>query len=315
MTRLLKYLTQYRIRDMVEMTRNGKSEALPCSQSLSGKTAVITGATSGIGLETARLFAEKGAELVCVNRDRSKSEALKKELEQKYGARVNTVLCDFASLAQVRRACDELVALGKPIDIFIANAGVYYTDRTFTPDGIETVFQVDHLASFLMIHRLTQKFIAENRARIVYVNSEGHRFCLAGIHTEDLEWQRHRYSGLKSYGAAKTAQLLTMLKFADLFRQSGVTINAMHPGNVRTNIGAQNGERYLRYKETHVLKSARSPVDSAKALYYLAASPEMAGVSGRYFSFTTEERPAPHARDREAIEPVWRKSLELCGIS
>jgi NAD(P)-dependent dehydrogenase (short-subunit alcohol dehydrogenase family) len=315
MTRLLKYLTRYRIRDMAEMIRNGKSEALPCSQSLAGKTAVITGATSGIGLETARLFAEKGAELVCVNRDPHKSEALKEELEQKHGARVNTVICDFTSLAQVRRACDQLAALGKPIDIFIANAGVYCTDRTFTPDGIETVFQVNHLASFLMIHRLRQKFIAEGRARIVYVNSEGHRFALAGVHTEDLEWRRHRYRGLRSYGAAKTAQLLTMLRFADLFRESGVTINAMHPGNVRTNIGAQNGERYLRYKERHVLKSARSPVDSAKALYYLAASPQMAGVSGRYFSFTTEERPAPHARDREAVEAVWRKSLQLCGIA
>jgi retinol dehydrogenase-13 len=106
-----------------------------------------------------------------------------------------------------------------------------------------------------------------------------------------------------------------MLRFADLFRESGVTINAMHPGNVRTNLGAQNGERYLRHKERRVLKSARSPVESAKALCYLAASPEMAGVSGRYFSLTTEERPAPHARDREAIEPVWRKSLELCGIA
>jgi retinol dehydrogenase-13 len=315
MMRLLRYLTQYRVRDMVEMIRNGKSEPLPCSQSLSGKTAVITGATSGIGLETARLFAEKGAELVCVNRNRSKSEDLAKELEEKYGARVSTILCDFTSLGQTRRACDELLALGKPIDILIANAGVYYTDLTFTPDGIETVFQVDHLASFLMIHRLTEKLIAEGRARIVYVNSEGHRFSLAGVHTEDLGWQRHRYSGLKSYGAAKTAQLLTMLKFAELFRESGVTINAMHPGNVRTNIGAQNGEDYLRYKETRVLKTARSPVESARALYYLAASPELAGVSGRYFSFTTEERPAPHARDRKAIEPVWRKSLELCGIS
>jgi len=314
MTRLLKYLTQYRVRDMVEMVRNGKSEPLPCSESLSGKTAVITGATSGIGLETARLFAEKGAELVCVNRDRSKSEALKWELQEKFGARVDVVLCDFTSLAQTRRACAELIALGKPIDILSANAGVYYIDLTFTPDGIETVFQVDHLASFLMIHRLTEKLTAEGRARIVYVNSEGHRFSLAGIHLEDLRWERHRYSGLQSYGVAKTAQLLTMLKFAELFRESGVTINAMHPGNVRTNIGAQNGEDYLRYKETRVLKTARSPVVSAKALYYLAASPEMAGVSGRYCSFTTEDRPAPHARDREAIEPVWRKSLELCGI-
>ena len=313
--RLLKYLSQYRVRDMAELLRNSKKDPLPCSESLSGKTAVITGTTSGIGLETAKLFAEKGADLICLNRNREKSRIVEEDIRRQFGGPIKTIICDFSSLEQVRRASAELLSLNKPIDIFIPNAGVFYTEKTFTSDSIETVFQVNHLGSFLMTYLLLDSFLKAGRTRIVYVNSEGHRFSLAGVHTDDLEWKRHRYAGLKSYGAAKTAQLLTMHRFVELFAKSGVTVNAMHPGNVRTNIGAQNGEKYLRYKEKHVLKRALDPGVSAKALYYLSAAPQMEGISGRFFNLTTEEKPAPHALDPGAVEPVWQKSLELCGLS
>ncbi|MBN2510633.1 MAG: SDR family NAD(P)-dependent oxidoreductase [Spirochaetales bacterium] len=314
MKQLLAYLFQYRISHMVELVGNSRLDPLPCVESLAGKTAVITGATSGIGLETARLFAAKGAALVCVNRSPEKSLLLEAELKERWGAAVTTVICDFSSLDQVRWASAELNDLHDPIDIFIPNAGVYYTRNTTTPDGIETVFQVNHLAPFMMTWLLMDRLRAEGRARIVYVNSEGHRFALGGIHLDDLAWQHHRYTGLKSYGAAKTAQLLTMRKFQQLFDGTGVTVNAMHPGNVRTNIGAQNGEAYLRFKEKYILKNALEPEVSAQALYYLSAAPELEGKSGRFFNLTTEERPAPHAADEHQVGPVWQKSLELCGL-
>jgi retinol dehydrogenase 13 len=199
--------------------------------------------------------------------------------------------------------------------VLIHNTGVYHTKKTLSPDNIEIVFQIIHLGSFLINYALKERLKSENRARIIYVNSEGHRFSLAGVHTDDLEWKRHIYTGLKSYGAAKTAQLLTMLKFSEYFSDCAVTINAMHPGNVATNIGNNNGRIYRALKKKMILPSAKDPQVSAKALLYLASAPELAGISGKFFNLTTEETPAPHARDQGAVVAIWNKSLALCGLS
>jgi NAD(P)-dependent dehydrogenase (short-subunit alcohol dehydrogenase family) len=313
--KLLRYLVQYRFADMAELLRNEARLPLDCAADLTGKTAVITGATSGIGLETARLFAARGAGLVLCNRDADKSAALEAELRAGYGVPVHSLITDFSSLARIKETGRALLDLASPIDILIHNAGVFYTRRTFTADGLEMVFQVNHLASFCLNYLLKEKLKRENRARIIYVNSEGHRFALAGVHLDDLEWRRHRYTGLKSYGAAKTAQLLAMLGFADYFAGSAVTVNAMHPGNVRSRIGENNGQLYRFAKEKFVLSSAKDPRISAQALHYLAAAADLAGVSGAYFNLTTREKPAPHAVDRTMVEPVWRKSLGLAGLA
>jgi NAD(P)-dependent dehydrogenase (short-subunit alcohol dehydrogenase family) len=162
---------------------------------------------------------------------------------------------------------------------------------------------------------LRERLKAEKRARVIFVNSEGHRFALGGVHLDDLEWRRHHYTGLKSYGAAKTAQLLTMKGFNAYFAGSPVTVNAMHPGNVKSNIGENNGRLYRFLKHRLVLPSAREPEVSARALYYLAAEPALAAVSGTFFNLTTPETPAPHATDEALFGPAWNKSLELCGLT
>ena len=311
---LLRYLVKYRFRDMGEMIRNDKKDPGACAESLEKKIVVISGATSGIGLQTARLFAEKGAELICLNRNSEKSKVLENELKKKYNCNVQTIITDFSSLDQVKKTAEELLKLKKPIDIIIHNAGVFNTRKIYTRDNIEMVFQVNHLASFMLNYLLREKLKKENRARIIYVNSEGHRFALAGVHLNDLDWRRHIYTGLKSYGAAKTAQLLTMHRFFEYFADSSVTINAMHPGNVRSDMGNNNGKLYRLMKRKFVLSSAKDPVISAKALFYLAASAEMTGISGKFFNLTTEEKPAPHGRDYSRTEAVWEKSLELCGL-
>jgi len=311
---LIRYLIHYRIRDMVELIRNNSKEPQECGISLEGKTVVISGATSGIGLETVRLFAEQGADLICLNRNPDKSRNLENECRERFGCSIQTILVDFGSLRQVRKCADELLKLEKPIDVFIHNSGVFNTRRILSEDNIELVFQVIHLGSFFLNFMLREKLKAENRARIIYVNSEGHRFSLSGVHLNDLYWKRHIYTGLKSYGAAKTAQLLTMLKFDEYFSESSVTINAMHPGNVVSNMGNNNGRFYRLMRKKLVLSTAKEPIISAKALHYLAASQEIDGISGKFFNLTTEEQPAPHARDYRLIEPVWQKSLELCGL-
>ena len=209
---------------------------------------------------------------------------------------------------------DELSALDTPIDVLIHNAGAYLTRREVTADGLETIFVVHYLSSFMLNHRLTEKLKAQHRARILLVSSEGHRFAAWGLRLDDLNWERRRYSGLKSYGSAKLAQLLSMLVFADRFMGSGVTINAMHPGAVKTETGRENGPVYRWFKRNFYDRSLRPAGISAEALYYLGVSPEVEGVSGKFFNLTTVEEPAPPALDREVAAALWEQSLELAGL-
>jgi retinol dehydrogenase 13 len=312
---LIRYLLQYRISDMADFLRNEKKPPAECDSRLDGKNVVISGATSGIGLETARLFASRGAKLILLNRDPEKSARLERELGDRFGCRSSTIHVDFSSLARTKDCARRLADLPDPIDVLIHNSGVYYTKKSYSEDGLEMVFQVNHLSPFCLNYLLRERLREENRARIVYVNSEGHRFALAGIHLDDLDWERHVYTGLKSYGAAKTAQLLTMRKFAEYFAGGKVTVNAMHPGNVRTAIGENNGRLYRFMKRKLILSSAKDPGISAKALLYLAASDEVAEASGGFYNLTSPELTAPHARDQGMAEAAWSKSLELCGLS
>jgi NAD(P)-dependent dehydrogenase (short-subunit alcohol dehydrogenase family) len=188
---------------------------------------------------------------------------------------------------------------------------VYNTKKKFTDDDIEEVFQVNYLASFIINYRLKEKLRNQKTVRIIYVNSEGHRFAMAGLKIDDLRWERQRYTGLKGYGSAKTPQLLSMIQFSSYFQGSKVTINAMHPGDVKTNMGENNGNIYKFFKHLIINPSARSPILSAQALYYLGVSDEMEHVSGKFYNFTTEETPAPHALDVGVAEKLWEKSIEM----
>jgi len=184
--------------------------------------------------------------------------------------------------------------------------------RTMTDDGFETVFAVNHLASFLFTRLLLARLLASAPARIIQVNSQGHRF--GGLNLDDLTWKKRPYIGLLGYGASKTAQLFTVWEFADHLQGSGVTINAMHPGAVRTNIGMNNWLPYRLYNRYILRHFLKDPEISGSAIYYLVAAPEMEKVNGKFFNLTIEEIPAPHALDRKRGRKVWSVSEQLTGL-
>lgn len=311
---MLKYFKQYKVRDILEMFRNEKADPELCLNRCDGQLVAITGSTAGVGLEAAKVYAKNGADLLFINRSREKTENLYQELKALYNIEVHYFIADFTKLDEVRSVTESLLTLDRLPDVFIHNAGIFHTEYGETIDGIESVFQVNHLTSFYMIYKMRESYREKGSGRIIYVNSEGHRFALSGVHVDDLKWKKHRYSGLKSYGSSKTAQLLTMLEFDRYFRGSGVTINAMHPGNVSTQIGDDNNEKYLKYKREKITPNARDPKISGDALYYLGVSPKLQGVSGKFFSLTREEKPAPHALDESRVEEIYSKSLELLGL-
>jgi len=310
-----KYFKEYEWSNIFAMIRNNKSDPKICDNTSEGKLVVITGATSGIGYLTARKYASMGADLICVNRNPEKSEALKKEIVGEFAVKCEYIIADLSKLDEIHRVGMELTQLNTEIDVLIHNAGIYLTKRETTADGLEKVFVIQYLASFIINYLLMDKLKSQEKARIVLVNSEGHRFAAWGLRLDDLMWEKRRYSGLKSYGSAKLAQLLSMIVFSDHFQDSGVSINAMHPGAVKTETGQENGAVYRWYKRNFIDRTLRSPEISAEALYYLGVSKEIDGVSGKFYNLTTEEEPAPPAMDKEVAYELWGKSLELSGLN
>lgn len=308
-----KYLREYRWADMRQMLQNNRAKQRSSAVRLNGKRCVITGCTSGVGWEAARQLAAHGAQLTMVNRNRAKSEQVCETLRARYGIECTYHLANFEDLSQVLEAADQITRTYARIDLLINNVGMHSTKLTRTSAGLETVFCVNHLAPFALTWKLLDTLRRSAPARILQVNSQGHRF--GGLDVRDLHWERRHYTGLRGYGASKTAQLLTVWEFNDRLQGTGVTINAMHPGAVRSNIGDNNGPLYRWYKEKVLTRSLADPAISGQAIHYLVAAPELEAVSGRYFNLTHLEKPAPHALDRKVGRRVWEESLRLAGLA
>lgn len=297
------------------MLRNLKRDPDICTDDFEDRFVVITGATSGIGYATAEKYASCGADILCINRDEEKSQGVAEELSRRFNIECTYMIADFAQLSDVHAVGKRLAALDRDIDVLIHNAGVYVSKKTITADNLELVFQTNYLSSFILNHYIKDKLKNQKGGRIIFVNSEAHRFAVSGLYLDDLAWDKHRYLGLRSYGAAKTAQLLSMIKLNEYFAGSGITVNAMHPGNVITNSGQNNGQIYKFLKRISIDRTAKSPEFSAEALYYLGVSRELDRTSGKFFNLTTEEEPAPPALDKDAADELWELSLALGGLT
>jgi NAD(P)-dependent dehydrogenase (short-subunit alcohol dehydrogenase family) len=309
-----RYFKEYQWSNIAAMIKNNRRDPKTCTKDFKDRLVVISGATSGIGYHTARKFASHGARLLCINRNEKKSEALKAEIEKEYGVSCEYIIADLSNLKDIFSAAEKLAKIDIPVDVLIHNAGIYLTKRELTSEGFDKVFVVQHLSSFVINILLSEKLKSQERARIILVNSEGHRFAAWGLQLDDLNWDKRRYSGLKSYGSAKLAQLLSMLLFAEYMKPWGVTINALHPGAVRSETGQENGPVYRWIKKNIFDKTLRPTEISAESIYYLGVSDEVEGVSGKFFNLTTEEEPAPPALDKEAAYQIWAKSVEMTGV-
>jgi len=203
---------------MVQKTTDARMDGCVC---------VVTGATSGVGYQVAKRLALGGASLILVCRNLEKAMTVKAELE-KYGpTEVELIQADFSRLEEVRQAAEVILARHPQLDVLINNTGLHNTHRVLAENGMEMVFQVNHLASFLFTRLLLPRLIESAPARIIQVNSEGHRF--GGLDLNDLDWGRRRYRGLQGYGASKTAQLLTVWELADRLKGTGVTMPVEEP--------------------------------------------------------------------------------------
>ncbi len=299
--------------DELMFMKNSKAVQKQTSESMAGKLSIITGATSGVGLSAAKVLAAAHSNLVLVCRNKSKALPIQEDLIKTYGISVDIVVADFARFEDVRKAAETIILQYPKIDVLINSVGIHSTKKLFNTDGIELCFAVNHLSTFLFTQLLLPKMIQDGQSRIIQVNSEGHRF--SGVKLKDINFKRRIYTGLKGYGQSKTAQLLTTLELSDQVKHTGVTINCCHPGAVKTAIGSNNGWLYrffFKHVTSHFLKD---PLISGQALYYLSASPELQGVSGKFFNLTIDENPAKHATDRLMSKKVYDLSMEMVGLN
>jgi NAD(P)-dependent dehydrogenase (short-subunit alcohol dehydrogenase family) len=282
---------------------------------MTGKTVVVTGGNSGIGLETAAALAAMGARVIVTARNADRGRAAVAQIaDRAHGSQIQLVVFDLGDLASVQRGASEILGQAPRLDVLVNNAGLVLSERTLTADGYEATFAINHLGPFLLTNLLLERIRASAPARIVNVASTAHNSARKGIPFEDLQSERH-YRGMRVYGQSKLANMLFTLELARRLDGTGVTANTLHPGTVRTGYGADGDARgFLSFGLKIAAPFFASPAKGARTSVYLASAPKVAGVSGQYFVKCKPRTPRKWARDPEAARRLWQVSEELVGL-
>ena len=278
---------------------------------MTGKTGLITGGNSGIGKATALGLARMGATVVIVARSKEKGEAALAEIIAKSGNRnVELMLADMSSQDSIRRLASDFEARHQKLHLLVNNAGVYLTRRIATVDGLESTFATNHLGPFLLTNLLLDLLKASVPSRIVNVTSDAHNG--AKVNFEDLQGEK-RFSGWQAYGQSKLAMILFTHELAKRLEGTGVTVNSAHPGVVRTNFAKNNGLVTFGFRLMRPFFT--SPETAAKRILYVATSPDLDGVTGKYFTKMREAKSSQESYDDESAERLWQISEQLTKLS
>lgn len=276
---------------------------------LHGKVCLITGVTNGIGEAATRALAGMGAEVIGVGRNPLKCAQVERSIREQSGnPHVTFLLADLSDFEQVAELADEIRQRWSALHVLINNAGAFFLRRQLNRQGIEMTFALNHLSYFLLTNLLLDRLIASAPARIVIVASGAHNS--GRLHFEDLNLTR-RYNGWKAYAQSKLANIMFTYELHRRLEGRGVMVNCMTPGFVATGIGKNNGVLVrLALWPLHRL-GAQKPEEGARTVLYLAASPEVEGISGKYFIAENPVSSSPASYDAEAARRLWQVSETL----
>ncbi|UCH88616.1 MAG: SDR family oxidoreductase [Thermoplasmata archaeon] len=269
---------------------------------MTNKICLITGATSGIGKETAIALAKMGATVVFTSRDRKRGETAKAEIIKLSGNKnVDVMACDLSSFASIKDFSEKFKKKYKHCHILINNAGVWEKKRGLSKDGVELTFATNHLGPFLLTNLLLDHITASAPARIINVSSGLH--ASRTMNFEDLEGKK-RYNGMKAYGQSKLANILFTKYLADRLKDSGVTVNTLSPGLTYTGL-FRNASAFTKW---FMRRIAKKPVEGAQTVIFLASSSEVANITGKYLSNKKIKDSSEESNDMEIAKRLWEIS-------
>lgn len=303
------------------------AESLVEGLDLSGKTAVITGASGGLGLETARCLANAGCSVLLCARNEEKLQACVESLRQEAGHQnIHYQLLDLQNLDSVREAARQISVRFPAINFLVNNAGIMATPFERLENGMEQQFAVNHLGHFLLTLMLKENLIAASPARVVNLSSGGHKH--ANIDFDDLAWQKKSYNKWQAYGQSKTANVLFTVALDARWKHYGIRAFAVHPGAIPTDLG-----RHLTQQDIEDLMSNavgrgklhfKTVPEGAATTVWAVTAPELADKGGLYLedcgiAACVEEGVAEHgyysyAMDKQAADRLWAESLKLSGL-
>ena len=280
---------------------------------MAGKFVLVTGGTGGIGKATAIGLAALGAQVGITGRDQARTEAAAAGIRVAPGSpAVDAFAADMAVRAGVRRLAAQVLGTYPRLDVLVNNVGGFWSHRHVTADGLERTFALNHLAPFLLTNLLLDRLTESAPARIVTVSSGAH----AGgrIDFDDLQGERS-YSGQRAYSQSKLANVMFTYELARRLEGTGVTATVLHPGVVRTSFGAEDQAAHMAV----VIRVARlfmtTPAQGAGTPVYLASSPEVEGITGRYFANRKPKTSSKASYDTTTAARLWQVSAGLAGMT
>jgi retinol dehydrogenase 14 len=277
-----------------------------------GKTVLITGGTGGIGRAAAISLASMGASVGVTGRDRARAERAAAEITRESGnPAVDVFVADMSSQTEVWRLAGEVLSAYPRLDVLLNNVGGFWAHRHATADGLEHTFALNHLAPFLLTNLLLERLVASAPARVVTVSSGAQ--AQGKIDFDDMMGER-KYSGQRAYSQSKLANVMFTYELAKRWEGTGVTATALHPGVTRTAFGAEDSAHTMAPIIAVLRPFMRSPERGADTAVYLASSPEVEGVTGRYFANRKAKNSHESSYDTATTARLWRVSADLVGL-
>jgi len=281
------------------------------------KIVLITGANSGIGKETTRALAKKGATIIMACRNLEKAEPVGEiiQIESK-NPNIEVMKLDLASLNSVRNFTQEFKTRYQQLNVLINNAGVFCMKREETAEGFELTMGVNHLGHFLLTHELLPILEKTPEARIINLSSNAH--FSAGLDLDDLHFKRRKYSGFKAYGSSRLATVFFTQELAERLKEKDITVNSLHPGNVATNMWNLWGTERKWYQSIingMIKLFLISAEEGAQTSIYLASSNEVKGITGKYFARKKIKAASKKCSDIKLQKELWQLSEQLTEIN
>ena len=277
---------------------------------MNGKVCLVTGSTDGIGKVSARVLAELGAKVIIVGRDPEKSAIVLAELRSISGNKnIDLLMADLAVMQEVRDLADQVISRYDRLDVLLNNAGGYFTKHEITSDGLEMTFALNHMSYFLLTNKLLELLKASAPARIVNVSSNAHYGI--DIEFENLNGEQE-YKAWKAYQKSKLANVLFTYELREKV-PADITVNCLHPGFVATNFGHNNGGFFCSVLKIAQRISAINSEKGAETSIFLCSSPEVKGVSGKYFFKCQPKTSSQQSRNKDTGKRLWQISSDLAS--